>query len=285
MLSRNLMKPIILFALGVLALVVTGCGQSAEKLNNDGNTKFAEEAYLEALSAYQTAQFENPELAEPYYNAANALYRQGAFPEALTLMQEALRFAKDETLAESSFFNMGNSSFNSQDFESAIAAYSEALLRDPNDQDAKYNLELALQQLQQQQQQQQQEQQERQDQSEKQQDQNQSEDGQSQDQEQQQQNQGQGDQEQEQQKQDQQDSQQDSSSEGDQKQQDQQGKGQEDQESNQQEHPSQVPAPGQRMTEEQARQLLAAIAQNTETLQEKLGQMFVVPPIPPVQDW
>jgi hypothetical protein len=30
---------------------------------------------------------------------------------------------------------------------------------------------------------------------------------------------------------------------------------------------------------------LAAIAENSETLQEKLGQMFVVPPIPPVQDW
>ena len=80
MLSVNKMKPIILISLALLALLVTACGQSAEKLNNEGNDKFAEEAYLEAISAYQSAQFENPELAEPYYNAANVLYRQGAYP-------------------------------------------------------------------------------------------------------------------------------------------------------------------------------------------------------------
>ena len=54
---------------------------------------------------------------------------------------------------------------------------------------------------------------------------------------------------------------------------------------NQEGQPSQVPAPGQRMTEEQAKQLLAAIAENSETLQERLGQIFSVPWRDPVQDW
>ena len=39
------------------------------------------------------------------------------------------------------------------------------------------------------------------------------------------------------------------------------------------------------MTEEQARQLLAAIARDGETLQERLGQIFSAPWRPPVQDW
>ena len=39
------------------------------------------------------------------------------------------------------------------------------------------------------------------------------------------------------------------------------------------------------MTEEQAKQLLAAIAENSETLQERLGQIFSVPWGDPVQDW
>ena len=46
-----------------------------------------------------------------------------------------------------------------------------------------------------------------------------------------------------------------------------------------------MPAPGQRMTEEQAEQLLAAIAGNSETLQERLGEIFAVPWGDPVQDW
>ena len=71
--------------------------------------------------------------------------------------------------------------------------------------------------------------------------------------------------------------------EQDQEGQPQSGQGDEDQE--QQGQPSQVPAPGQKMTEEQAQQLLAAIADDSQTLQEKLGQIFAVPWSPPAQDW
>lgn len=297
------LKSIIFFIFVAAGVLATACAPSAEKLNNKGNDDFAREAYLEALADYQSAQIESPELAEPYYNAANALYREGAYPEALAQIQQALQFAASDTLAQNGFYNMGNSSFNSQDWQAAVDAYREALLLNPNDQEAKYNLELALQMLQQQQQQEQQEQQE-QDQQE--QDQQQSENGEGQDQDQQDQSQdGQG-QEQEQQEgqQDQQqqsengegqenEQQQDQSQDGqeqqdqnqDPQQQDQSGQGQPQEGEQSEGQPSQVPAPGQRMTEEQAKQLLAAIAGDSDTLQERLGQMFVVPPIPPVQDW
>jgi hypothetical protein len=39
------------------------------------------------------------------------------------------------------------------------------------------------------------------------------------------------------------------------------------------------------MTEEQARQLLAAIADDVQTLQEKLGQYLFARQLPPEQDW
>ena len=49
--------------------------------------------------------------------------------------------------------------------------------------------------------------------------------------------------------------------------------------------PGQIPPPGQRMTPEQAQQLLAAINQDMQTLQEKLGQILWVSSLPPLQDW
>ena len=116
-----------------------------------GNEAFAEQAYLEALELYQSAQIESPELAELYFNAANTFYRQGDFPAALEQMQMALQYADEESLAESSFYNMGNTLFQSEQWAEAVKVYSMALLHNPDDQDAKYNLELALQQLQQQQ--------------------------------------------------------------------------------------------------------------------------------------
>jgi hypothetical protein len=39
------------------------------------------------------------------------------------------------------------------------------------------------------------------------------------------------------------------------------------------------------MTEEQARQLLAAIANDMQTLQEELGQYLFARQSPPAQDW
>lgn len=275
-----------IFAFLMIGLLVTACGPAAEKLNKEGNDAFAEEAYIDALAAYEAAQVENPELAEPYYNAANTLYREGAYTEAMMLMQEALKYTDADSLQHSGFYNQGNSAFNLEEWESAIASYTEALLRNPDDQEAKYNLELALQQMQQQQQEQEQ-QEENQDEQE-----DQSEDGDGQeDQQQEQSEDGQDQQDQEQQEgEEQQDDQSsDSESEGDQEQEQEQnnadGQPQDGEESDEQQSESQVPQPGQRMTAEQARQLLAAIAQDAETLQERLGQIFVAPPIPPAQDW
>lgn len=296
-------KPIFVLVILTLSLVVAACSPSAEKLNKEGNSAYAKQAYEEALSAYQFAQIESPELAEPYYNAANSLYRQGMYAEALEQLSQALSFAKEETLAENSFYNLGNSSFSTQEWENAIEAYKETLLLNPDDLDAKYNLELALQQMQQQEQQEEQEQDQEQNQDQEQsQD---SEDGENenkdQDQDQSQSEGDQGEQEQDSQSSDQGENQ-DDQSENDKNQED--GSDQDNDEQNQdqngeqrqpqdndaqnQEQPSQsgqVPAPGQRMTEEQAKQLLAALAQDMQTLQERLGQILFVRELPPIQDW
>lgn len=289
-------KLALLITLLIGLLLATACGPSAaENLNKEGNDAYAQQAYDQALALYQSAQIEEPELAEPYYNAASALYRQGQYAAALEQLQMALSFADDETLAQASFFNLGNSAYSAQDNANAIAAYTEALLRDPDDQDAKYNLELALQQQQQQEQEQEQQQdQEQQDQ--------QSEGGEGQDeqdQQNQQEQQGQnGEQEQESGQSQNGDQQQDGQQQdGDQQEQqgqqgdqprDQQGQGQPQpgqNDPNGEQQPGVVPAPGERMSEEQARQLLAAIAGRSDTLAERLGQIFAVPWRPPAQDW
>ncbi|MFN2136649.1 MAG: tetratricopeptide repeat protein [Candidatus Promineifilaceae bacterium] len=315
MMKNKQRLPYLLSLLIGLILLVTACGPSkAERLNNEGNEAFTQQAFQDALVAYQSAQIDEPELAEPYYNAANALYRQGAYDAALEQMQLALSYANADSLAQAGYYNLGNTSYSQQDLQAAIDAYTQALLLNPNDQDAKYNLELALQQQQQQQneEEQQQEQQDQQDQ------QDQSEDGQSEEEQQQDQNadqqegEGQDEQQQQQEGQDEQQQQQDQqgqeSDQGEQSQesqeqqqegqegdqqsedqaQDQAGQGQPQDGQPQEEQPgqlNQMPQPGQRMTAEQAEQLLAAIARDGQTLQEKLGQIFAVPWAPPVQDW
>ena len=303
--SKKLLLFTTLLVIGVLAVgsVVTAKGGSAvAKLNQAGNDEFYRDAYDEAWGMYQSAQMENPELAEPYYNAANALYKQGLYEEALTQMGLALQFADDESLAEQVFFNLGNSSYNMQDMETAVSSYIEALLRNPNDADAKYNLELALvqqqdqeqqDQEQQDQEQQDQEQQDQSDEGEKQDDQSgkgedeqdQSEDGQK-GEDQQSGDESESDQPSDPQDGEGEDKSDSQNSEGDKEGDPQDGAGQPSEPTGEEGNDGYTPAPGERMTREQATQLLAALAGDSQTLQEALGQILMVPNgRPPVQDW
>ena len=311
--------------LAALALLVAACSPSAAKLTDVGNQAFAEQDYEEALKAYAEAQANSPELAEPVYNSANVLYREGKYEEARKALQQVAQVAQTGPVAQGSHFNAGNAAFNTQGWEAAVESYRQALLRYPADLDAKHNLELALQQMQQQQDQQKQDQQQDQQNQDQQDQQNQNQqDQQNQDQQQDQQQDGQGQQDQQNQDQ-QQDQQQDGQGQQVQQDQDQlpdqqknnqgqQDRQNQDQQQGQQNQPqagqgqdqrdkqaeggaqageqrdgdprpgSQL-APGQRMTEDQARQLLAAIAGKSDTLQGRLGQILRVRGRPPVQDW
>ncbi|HRV94642.1 MAG TPA: tetratricopeptide repeat protein, partial [Anaerolineae bacterium] len=141
---RKLLLPVLIAA----PLIFAGCSPSAEKLNNTGNEAFASQDYEQALAAYQQAEAESPELAEPHFNAANAHYRQENFDGARQEIEQALVKEKGD-LTQDSFYNLGNSFYQAKDYEQAIEAYKETLRLNPDDAEAKHNLELALQQMQQ----------------------------------------------------------------------------------------------------------------------------------------
>ena len=251
--------PVVAFA--AIALAAIACGRAEPLANNRGNEAFAEQDYDGALLEYQAAQAENPERPELFYNSANVHYRNGDYQEARADIQQALLSA-DERLTQSGVFNQGNAYFQSQDFGNAIESYKEALRLDPNDLDAKYNLELGLQQLE--------EQPEEEDTLE-------------------QEGQGPGgDQEQESDQGDQQGA---DPQDGDQQGQGEQPSPDEGQQpgGDEQEEEQDTTQPGRsdqpELNEVQARLLLDSVGQNTETLQGRLQRTFVSPGRPPERDW
>ena len=241
----------------VVLVFLSACGSSAARYNNRGNEDFSVENYDDAMENYTSAQQENPDLAEPYYNAGNTRHRQDDTEKAVAQLEQSLRMADDE-LAQKSFYNLGNTYFEAEDWPSAIAAYQQALLLNPDDVDAKHNLELALQKQQEQQQQQQQQQ------------------GQ-----QGQQQPNQGDQQQDNQGQQGQQQQQQSDQEDDQDQSQGGGQGQQPDQSEQEQQ--QQPSGG--FSREEAEQFLDALGQDSQTLQERLQQRHGNPAPRPEQDW
>jgi tetratricopeptide (TPR) repeat protein len=118
-----------------------------------GNKDYEEENHEEALDNYMKAQGLDSTHAVPHFNAGDAFYRMGKFPEGA---EEFLRSAASPTdsIAAMSYYNLGNSMFKANDYQSAIEAYKRSLLMDPDDEDAKFNLELAMRMMQQQEQEQ-----------------------------------------------------------------------------------------------------------------------------------
>ena len=136
----------ILAVAAILALCLTACGTTPAEVNNSGHDPYLSGDYAPALEAYQLAQERSSESGEPFYNSGNVLYRTGEYEDSVQDFDESLKHAQGE-LRSSGFFNRGNALFQQQQYRQAVEAYKEVLRMNPNDQDAKHNLELALNQL------------------------------------------------------------------------------------------------------------------------------------------
>jgi tetratricopeptide (TPR) repeat protein len=156
-----------------------------QRLNAEGRERYTEGDHPKALESFDQAVARRPDDARLRFNLADALYKNGKYQEAAAAFQ-ALAGKRDSPLAGPARFNLGNALFQQGNFPAAIAAYRGALELEPEDLDARRNLELALRALEEQKkQQQQQQQQQDKDDNEKQQDQQQQQQQQSQDQQQQ----------------------------------------------------------------------------------------------------
>ncbi|MCU0499151.1 MAG: tetratricopeptide repeat protein [Anaerolineae bacterium] len=130
--------------LGIMITVLAvGCAENAHERNNAGNEYMRNEAYQEAVRAYQLAQVNAPDHAIPYYNAGIALTFIQDLEAAALALEQALK-TDDETLIKQAYYNLGNVYFMDGRYFDAVDAFQQVLLRDPDDQDARYNYELAL---------------------------------------------------------------------------------------------------------------------------------------------
>jgi Ca-activated chloride channel homolog len=151
------MKPKILVAsflsLIVLMLYATTLkADSAPALNKKGNRLYAQKQFVEAEKAYLDAQLQAPGRPELLYNHGNTLIQEKKYEQAAQSLRQAI--AKGENgLQASSWYNMGNCQFEAGKFKEAADSYIQALRINPSDRDAKHNLELAWKKLQENQQQ------------------------------------------------------------------------------------------------------------------------------------
>ena len=129
-----------------------------------GNRSYGKENYTESEVHYRRGLDKKSDSFEAHFNLGDALFRQEKYPEALEQYVEAEKCLKaDEDLREEqlnrrladTYHNIGNACYQQQQFDQAVAAYQQSLRHNPKDNETRYNLVKAMQQLKQQQQQQQ----------------------------------------------------------------------------------------------------------------------------------
>ena len=119
-----------------------------------GNRDFKKESWREAEIDYRKALVKDSLSVAANYNLANTLYREGDFEQARKVMETVKDVAPASASAADYFYNLGDAAIACEDWQAAVDAFKESLLRNPGDLDAKENYIYAKKKLEDQQNQQ-----------------------------------------------------------------------------------------------------------------------------------
>ena len=119
-----------------------------------GNRDFKKENYREADIDYRKALVKDSTSVAANYNLANTLYRQGDMEQARKMLDRVKETAPATEAAADYYYNLGNVAIAQQDWQTAVDALEQSLLRNPGDLQAKENYIYARKKLQEQQNQQ-----------------------------------------------------------------------------------------------------------------------------------
>lgn len=128
----------------VSLVIITVATYAQQNQVREGNKLYDQKKYKEAASVYQEAMKKNPNYLPGIFNLGNALYQEKNYDASRKTFEAVAKKANDVNVKSSSAYNIGNTYMSEQKWEEAVNAYKQALRKNPQDEDAKYNLSYAL---------------------------------------------------------------------------------------------------------------------------------------------
>jgi Ca-activated chloride channel family protein len=154
------MKYLLIVLVITLSSTVRGQSASVEESINKGNAYYKQSEFDLAEKQYRQVLKKTPDNETARYNLANTLYRQKRYDDAEQILTKLSAKGENKNLRSSSYYNTGVLYSRQKDLEESIDAYKNALRLNPEDKEARENLQKALLELKQKQQQQKKDQQE-----------------------------------------------------------------------------------------------------------------------------
>lgn len=122
----------------------------AQPVNNyiqKGNDAYKKGDYNTAVEQYKNALRKDPKNNTARFNLANALLKQNETKQANKYYDDIITEADINSMKSESNYNKALSFIKEKDLLNAIAAFKESLKENPNDDDARENLQKALNEL------------------------------------------------------------------------------------------------------------------------------------------
>lgn len=128
----------------IMSLSLVGVAQSATQSIIKGNQFYQQSQFDLAETQYRKALEYDPDNEKAKYNLANALQRQSKYDEAAKLLENLAGSSKDNSIKSAAYYNQGVAFTKMKNLDASIESYKKALRMNPNDQEARENLEKAL---------------------------------------------------------------------------------------------------------------------------------------------
>jgi tetratricopeptide (TPR) repeat protein len=135
-------------ALTVILLTMSfpGFSQGEKGIIKEGNDAYNKKDYPAAANQYNKVLQKNPENSTAQYNLGNALYKSEKPEDAIVAYDKSINRLTKPVEKSNAWYNKGVVLHNDKKLPECIVAYKNALKLDPNNEDARQNLQKALKQ-------------------------------------------------------------------------------------------------------------------------------------------
>ncbi len=148
--KRAFIMTFILSVLGILqgfAQVPVKADKEIKNLIEEGVSAYNSADYQKAEKKFRKALGKDPLNAVASYNLGLTLTEENKNIEAARFFDKAGKLSENEKVKDKSFFNEGNVWLQKKKYEKAIESYKKALRNNPEDEEARYNLAIAMDKL------------------------------------------------------------------------------------------------------------------------------------------
>ncbi len=141
----DLMKKIVFITL--VSYVQSVYAQDEKQFISKGNIFYKQREYDKAAEEYKKATEKNDKSPVAKYNLGNALYKTKKPDEAVKAFDDAAENSKDKSFKSKAGYNKGVMYSRQNKFPESIQAYKEALRLNSQDEEARENLQKALNEM------------------------------------------------------------------------------------------------------------------------------------------